>query len=503
MLANAVSRFVVEPSESEPSAVAIIHADDGTEVSRLELLNGVKSAAAELSAKGVLPEQRVMICCVDSCQFLYWFWGAMWIGAIPVPVSTMLTEADYRFLLDDSRSVGLIYSAEFSESAGLAADEQFFLKWKCLDTDRDEGRSATSVASPYPTGETDDAFWLYTSGTTGFPKGAIHRHIDLGFCTDNYAVSVLGMNSSDSVYSVAKLFFAYGLGNAGYFPSGTGATAILNSARPIPENISRHLLRYQPTIYFGVPTSYAQLLASEIPDNTFESVRVAISAGESLPADIYRRFKERFGVEILDGLGTTELAHIAISNLPGASVAGSSGYPVDGYEISLRDQDGVEVPDGEPGALYVAGESVMVGYWNRTAKTRETLQGKFLATGDSYVRNVDGSYTSLGRSDDMLKVGGIWVSPNEVEACVLELEDILQVAVVGALDADGLTKPKAFIVLADSQVGDEIEALVQNHVKSRLASYKYPRWVKVVEELPQTATGKVKRYILRNDDDQN
>ena len=210
MLANAVSRFVVEPSESEPSAVAIIHAGDGREVSRLELLNGVKSAAAELSAKGVLPEQRVMICCVDSCQFLYWFWGAMWIGAIPVPVSTMLTEADYRFLLDDSRSVGLIYSAEFSESAGLAAEQQFFLKWKCLDTDRDEGHSATLVASPYPTAETDDAFWLYTSGTTGFPKGAIHRHIDLGFCTDNYAVSVLGMNSSDTVYSVAKLFLLMG-----------------------------------------------------------------------------------------------------------------------------------------------------------------------------------------------------------------------------------------------------------------------------------------------------
>lgn len=257
-------------------------------------------------------------------------------------------------------------------------------------------------------------------------------------------------------------------------------------------------MTYRPTVFFGVPTSFGQLLSSQIPDDTFESVRIAVSAGEPLPPDIQQRFRERFGVEILDGLGTTELAHIAISNRPGFSVPGTSGTVVEGYEVSLRDESGLEVQDGEPGKLYIKGESVMVGYWNRTERTRQALEGAFLATGDTYVHNLDGTYTCLGRSDDMLKVGGIWVSPTEVESCILELAEISQVAVVGAKDREGLVKPKAYLVLETPLDETDVEALVKEHVKERLAPFKYPRWIEVVEELPQTATGKIKRYLLRS-----
>jgi benzoate-CoA ligase family protein len=422
----------------------------------------------------------------------------MWIGAVPVPVSTMLTEKDYRFLLEDSRAVGAVFSPDFQEIVTSAAEEQPFLRWSQVDNDFEIDSEGIETPRPYPAVEDDVAFWLYTSGTTGFPKGVMHRHADLGFCTDVYATAILEMNADDVVYSVAKLFFAYGLGNAGYFPAGTGASVILNPGRPVAEDIAAHVNTHRPSLFFGVPTSFGQLLGSEIPDDTFESVRVAVSAGEPLPGEIHRRFKERFGVEILDGLGTTELAHIAISNRPGQSVPNSSGTVVVGYEVSIRDESGVEVPDGESGTLHIKGESVMTGYWNRTARTRQALIGEFLATGDTYVQNPDGTYTCLGRTDDMLKVGGIWVSPAEVESCILELEHISQVAVVGAEDEEGLIKPKAYVVLAGSDENVDIEAEVQGHVRSRLAPYKYPRWVEIVEALPQTATGKIKRYLLRS-----
>ncbi len=496
MSENAVHRFVLDPGRDAPDQVAVIDAPTGAEVTRAELLNGIRSAAATLIAAGLQPEQRVMLVVADRASFLHWFWGAMWIGAVPVPVSTMLPEKDYRFLLEDSRATGLIHSPEFVQSAGVAADGQPFLRW-CWQ-DGDEARSSDPAPEPYPAIADDTAFWLYTSGTTGFPKAAMHRHVDLSFCTDAYAHAVLAMTGSDVVYSVAKLFFAYGLGNAGYFPAATGATAILNPGRPIPAEVAEHVRTYRPTLFFGVPTFFAGLLASDLPPDTFESVRLAVSAGEPLPADLHRRFLERFGVEILDGIGTTELAHIFISNRPGESVGGSTGTAVDGYEIELRGEDGSLVPGGDPGQLFVAGESVMTGYWNRTDRNRMALQGRFLATGDSYQRNDDGTYTCLGRTDDMLKVGGIWVSPAEVEACIVELPDVVQAAVVGAADDQDLVKPKAFVVPAEGADRGTLAGRVQAHVKTSLAPYKYPRWVDLVDELPQTATGKVKRYLLRD-----
>ena len=492
-----MNRFLVEPAKLSPDAVAVVDAPTGETTTRDELLQAARSVARLLLDRGVVAEQRIMMCCLDTKAFLAWFWGTMWVGAVPVPVSTMLTEKDYQFLIEDSRAVGLVISDALKESIGQAADNQPFLLWTQKDDDLPELEADAELGAPFAAVGDDIAFWLYTSGTTGFPKGAMHRHVDLGFCTDMYAKAVLDMDSEDVIYSVAKLFFAYGLGNAGYFPSGTGASAVLNPGRPVPEDIAAHLLAYRPTVFFGVPTSYGQLLSSEIPDNSFESVRIAVSAGEPLPADIHRRFRERFGVEILDGRGTTELAHIAISNRPGNSVAGTSGSVVDGYEVSIRDENGLEVADGEAGTLHIKGESVMVGYWNRTARSRQALVGEFLATGDSYMRNSDGTYTCLGRSDDMLKVGGIWVSPTEVESCILELQEVAQVAVVAAEDDEGLVKPKAYVVLEASFEGDEIASVVQDPVRHRLAPFKYPRWVEIVDELPQTATGKIKRYLLR------
>lgn len=499
MSANAVHRFVVDPASADPQATAIIDAATGRHTTRAEMVEGVRAAAAALAERGVQPEQRVMMCCADTPAFLWWFWGAMWIGAVPVPVSTMLREHDYRFLLLDSRAVGLVYSAPFAVVVLPSAHDQPFLGWTLDDTD--DACLGDPVAAPDPFGAVDDdiAFWLYTSGTTGQPKGAMHRHVDMGAVTDGYAVDILEMGQGDTVYSVAKLFFAYGLGNAGYFPPATGATVVLNPGRPTPDDIAAHVRKYLPTLYFGVPTSYAQVLAADLPSDTFASVRQAVSAGEPLPAEVGRRFRERFGVEILDGLGTTEIAHIVLTNRPGVSVPGTSGTPIDGCEVSLRDEHGNEVPNGEPGALHIAYESVMAGYWNRTEQNRRALHGRFLATGDTYARNPDGTYACLGRTDDMMKVGGIWVSPAEVEACILEMDKVLSTAVVGALDEAGLTKPKAFVVPAPGAAARDLPDAVQAHVRERLAPYKYPRWVSVVDELPQTATGKIKRYLLRDD----
>jgi len=493
--ANAVERFVLAPAAADPAAVAVVDAATGSSFTRADVAAGSARVAATLQRLGVQPEQRVMLCLSDSVAFLFWFWGVMRIGAVPVPVSTMLTEADHRFLLQDSRAVGLVVSPPFEGTAGAAASDQPFLRWQMSDTDE---LDAESGASPmFPSTDDDIAFWLYTSGTTGFPKGAMHRHVDLGCCTDAYARGVLGMGPGDVAYSVAKLFFAYGLGNGGYFPAGTGAVAVLNPARPVPEEVAEHVARHQATLFFGVPTFYAGLLASDVADDAFASVRLAVSAGEPLPAELHRRVGERFRMEVLDGLGTTEVAHIFLSNRPGRSVPGTTGTPVEGYDLELRDGQGLPVPDGEPGALFVAGESVTVGYWNRTARNREALVGRFMATGDTYRREADGSYVCLGRTDDMLKVGGMWVSPTEVEACILELDEVLQAAVVGMVDSDGLTKPKAFVVASGTGVED-LAARVQSHVRAGLAPYKYPRQVEVVAELPTTATGKVKRYLLRD-----
>jgi len=349
------------------------------------------------------------------------------------------------------------------------------------------------------TSRDDPAFWLYSSGSTGSPKGAVHLHHDMFVCAETYARQVLGIGAADRVFSAAKLFFAYGLGNAGYFPLSVGAHAVLYPPRPTPEAVFDVIERQRPTLFFGVPTLYAGMLAlNEAERRDVSSLRLCVSAGEALPAEMYARWRERFGVEIIDGMGTTELLHMCLSNRPGTARPGSSGRPVPGYEAAIVDDAGRPVPPGEIGNLRVRGDSIMDGYWNQPEKTRQTLQGDWLLTGDKYYQDGDGYYWYCGRSDDMLKVGGRWVSPVEVEATLIAHPAVLESAVVGHEGDDGLVKAKAFVVLKEpARASPALAAELQAFVKERIAPYKAPRWVEFVESLPKTATGKIQRFRLR------
>ncbi len=503
---NAVRHFILEPAERDPDGIALIDGPTGAETTRSELADGVLKAAAALEDLGLRREERVMMVMADRPAFLEVFWGAMAHGAVPVPVSTMLPTKDYRFLLEDSRASACIVSDFFAEQVMRATEGQPFLQHVVGEGSRAptdipnwaDLRDSAGQGRLFPADGEDIAFWLYTSGTTGFPKGALHRHKDMAFLTEVYAQNILEMTSEDRVYMVPKLFFAYGLG-VNYFALGTGATHVLFDGRPTVPDVVDHVTRHRPTMFFGVPTFMAQLLASDVPDGTFDPVRIAITGGETLPADIYRRAKNELDLTILDCVGSTELAHIYVANRLDRQIAGSSGWVVDGFEVELRDAEGNVVPDGEPGQMYVAGESVTPGYWRRTDHNRRTFHGRFMATGDTFIRNADESFTYLGREDDMIKAGGIWVSPAEVEAAIIEVPGVVLAAVVGAEDNDGLLKPKAFVLLEEpADASPELAAKIQDHVRSTLAAFKYPRWVEFVDELPTTATGKVKRHLLRD-----
>ncbi len=340
------------------------------------------------------------------------------------------------------------------------------------------------------------ALWLYTSGTTGTPKGAMHRHENLRAVCETYARDVLRITRDDVCFSIAKLFFAYGLGNAALFPLAVGATTVLEPRRPSPDVVVQRMREDAPTLFFAGPTFFAALLAAELPEDTFRSVRLCASAGEALPAALYTRFTTRFGVEILDGIGSTEALHIFLSNKEGEVRPGTSGTPVPGYDIDLRDENGSTVPDDTPGALFVRGASLASGYWCRTEATREVFQGEWLRTGDTYTRSADGYYTCLGRSNDLLKAGGIWVSPAELEDRLLQHPDVVEAAVVGVPDSNELDKPVACVVLAPGASVDA-DGLVQ-WCREGLAAFKRPRAVLVVDELPKTATGKIQRFKLRS-----
>jgi benzoate-CoA ligase family protein len=516
---NAASHFI-DRHLLEARGGKTAYIDDNGSYSYADLAARVNRAGNVLASLGVEMEQRVLLCVLDGIDFVALFWGALKIGAVPVPVNTLLTAADYDFMLRDSRAKALAVSATVLDRfQGVIASQPHLKNVIVVGVGEPGGTHPTGgdidVASfhqletgmhatlePAPTMADDVAFWLYSSGSTGRPKGVIHLHRSLVQTAALYACGILGINQGDVVFSASKMFFAYGLGNAMTFPLHAGATAILMAERPAPAAVMLTLATHQPTIFCGVPTLYAGILASDTSAASMgaqsrQRLRICTSAGEPLPEPIARRWRDRFGVEILDGLGSTEALHIFLSNRPDANRYGSSGLPVPGYQLALRDEHGDDTTDGEVGDLWCSGPSIGSGYWNNREASGKAFVGGWLKTGDKYFRDADGYYHFAGRSDDMLKVGGIWVSPFEVETVLLEHPQVREAAVIGAADTEDLVKPKAFVVLQDTRDASAAMAEeLKEFVKARVAPYKYPRWIEFRDELPRTATGKVRRFEL-------
>ena len=503
---------LVDRHVAEARGERVAYTDDLEEVTYAGLAARVNRAGNALRALGVRREERVMLAMLDTIDMPAVMLGAMKIGAVPVPVNTLLQPHDYAYLVKDSRARVLVVSDHLLpklEPAIAAATELAHVV--TARTVLGGARGAHSkleellaAASPElaaaDTTPDDVGFWLYSSGSTGAPKGAMHLHAHLMWTSALYAQTVLGLRADDVVYSAAKLFFAYGLGNALTFPLSVGARTVLAAERVTPHLFARVMHKHQPSVFCGVPTLFAALLAdAELgPDRASRALRVSTSAGEALPRHVGEAWRARFGSDILDGIGSTEMLHIFISNRSGEVRYGTSGRPVPRYDVKLTGDDGEPVADGEEGSLWVRGPSACVAYWNQRERSLATFHGPWTRTGDRYVRDQDGYFTYSGRGDDMLKVGGIWVSPFEVESALSSHEAVLEAAVVGHADDEGLIKPKAFVVLKDAaRAGEELEHALKAHVKARLAPYKYPRWIEFVAELPKTATGKVQRYRLR------
>jgi benzoate-CoA ligase family protein len=473
-----------------------------------QLANRVERFGHVLRSLGVRREERVLMCLLDTVDWPTAFLGAIKAGVIAVPVNTLMTEDDYRFMLADSRARVLVVSEElypkFANLVGSAPDLEHVIV-SGSNTHGHQGfedllNSATAEPVTAPTTRDDMCFWLYTSGSTGKPKGAVHIQSDLRLTDDLYAAPILGITENDVCYSVAKLFFAYGLGNALTFPMSAGATTVLMPDRPTPDSVAALLRKHPVTVFYGVPTFYAAFLASPAaPQQSEVKLRLSVSAGEALPPDVGRRWKERFGVDILDGLGSTEMLHIFLSNRQGDVKYGTSGKPVPGYDIRLVADDGsVIATPGEMGELQVRGPTSAIMYWNNREQSRETFIGEWTRSGDKYVQDEDGYYVYCGRRDDMLKVGGIYVSPFEVEGALQTHPDVLEAAVVAWADEEDLIKPKAFVVLKTAdKAGDAFARTLQDYCKQKLAPYKYPRWIEFRSDLPKTATGKIQRFKLR------
>jgi benzoate-CoA ligase len=493
-------------------AAKIAYVDDVGTLSYGELDERVRRLAAGLRALGLRREERVLLLMLDCNDWPVSFLGALYAGLVPVAVNTLLTGDDYAYMLEHSRAQAALVSGALLPTLAAAMTKSDHEVTKVivsrpaapLRPDEIDFDAFVQAQAPAPkaasTGPDDPGFWLYSSGSTGRPKGTVHSHGNPYWTSELYGRNLLGLRDTDVCFSAAKLFFAYGLGNALTFPMSVGATTLLMAERPTPDAVFKRwrggVGGVKPTVFFGAPTGYAGMLANPaLPARSDVALRLTSSAGEALPAEIGERFKRHFDVDIIDGIGSTEMLHIFLSNQPGHVRYGTTGWPVPGYEIELRGEDGKPVADGEPGDLFIQGPSAAMMYWGNRAKTRETFQGGWTKSGDKYVRNADGTYTYSGRSDDMLKVSGIYVSPFEVEATLVQHLAVLEAAVIGVPDAEGLTKTKAFVVL--KQGGKATEDELKAFVKDKLAPYKYPRMIEFVTDLPKTATGKIQRFKLR------
>ncbi len=495
--------------------IAIWNVADSARYTYRDVLKMTNRTGNALREFGVRMEERVLLLLLDSPEFVFSFFGAIKIGAVPIPMNTLLKAPDYEYVLNDSRARVLVIHQALLEQIEPIRSRLRYLRHVIVvggpgrTAVNDSGgdlayedlvAACSTELDPEMMSPDDACFWLYSSGTTGFPKGAVHLQHDMIVAADLYARPTLGIDEADRTFSVAKLFFAYGLGNGLYFSFRVGAGTILYPGKPDPLTFFRIIEEFRPTLFFCVPTGYARMLAVDDAETRFDtsSVRLCVSAGEALPPAFFESWKARFGVEILDGIGSTEILHIFISNRQGRVKPGSTGEIVPGYGGRIVDEDGCEVPVGEVGDLLIKGDSICAYYWNKHQRNKETIQGDWIRTGDKYLIDEDGYYWYQGRTDDMLKVGGMWVSPVEVENALTAHPDVLECAVIGAEDAQGLVKPKAFVVLQDGLQGsDELKTTLQEFVKERIGVYKYPREIVFQPELPKTATGKIQRYKLR------
>jgi benzoate-CoA ligase len=483
--------------------------DDAGSYTYDELHERVNRFGSALLALGLEPEQRVLLCVHDTIDFPTAFLGSIKAGVVPIAVNTLLTAADYRYMIADARPRALVVAAELLDTfAPILAERPPHLDHVIVSQGPDRGHHRFSAllgngnASLEPAATTPDdmCFWLYSSGSTGAPKGTVHVHSSLVQTAELYAGPTLDLQASDVSFSAAKLFFAYGLGNGLTFPMWSGGTSVLMAGRPTPASVFARLKTHQATVFYGVPTLYASMLASaDLPPAEALALRRCVSAGEALPEEIGKRWSRHFGVDILDGIGSTEMLHIFVSNRLGEVRYGTTGKPVPGYEMRIVGDDGEPVETGVVGDLRVKGPTSALLYWNQRARSRSTFQGEWTHTGDKYAVDEDGYFTYSGRSDDMLKVSGMYVSPIEVESALFAHAAVLECAVVGKEDDDKLIKPIAFVVLRDGfEPSDDLRAELKLHVKSRLAPFKYPRWFEFVADLPKTATGKIQRFKLRD-----
>jgi benzoate-CoA ligase family protein len=486
--------------EGRADKIAIISED--TSWTYRDLASAVNRSGNQFLAEGFLPGDRLLMVVTDGPGFIAIFFGAIKAGLIPIAANTMLRSSDYQFLIGDCRCKGIIWSNVLSDV--MLAALEMSPKRPGIELVLEEFVVSSENANPelavYPATFNSECFWLYSSGSTGHPKGVVHPHRSMVCTSERFAKRTVGLKEDDTVFSVSKLFHSYGFGNGMTFPLWVGATIILSDQRVSPAMTFEMIERFRPTIFFGVPTLYAQQLhALENSEPDLSSIRLCVSAGEALPSDILHRWREATGTDILDGLGSTENLHIFISNRPDDIRPGTSGKPVDGYQVKLVDEEGNEIEEADTiGTVWVCGESAATLYWNNAEKSAQTMRGEWLNTGDMYYRDPDGYYHNAGRGDDMMKVGGLWCSPFEIENRLVEHKNVLEAAVVAQKDKDGLIKPAAYVVLTNSEeAGEEMESSLVAHCRAGLDHYKYPRWFYFLPDLPKTATGKIQRFRLR------